>query len=127
MKFRLKIKGKEYDVEISETDGGTKIRVGGKEFIFGKEIGQKERISVAKTFFPKRDFSKKEIKAPITGVISKIFIKKGGFIKTRQKLLLLSAMKMENEIISDFEGRVKEVFVKKDQKVKKGEILIVLE
>jgi len=124
MKLKLKIKGKEYEIEILETgENQIKIKVGEKEFFFG----EKEEISIAKTVLPKRDFSKKEIISPIAGTISEIFVKEGDFVKRDQKALLISAMKMENEIVSDFEGRVKEVLVKKNQEVKEGDILVILQ
>jgi len=127
MKFKLKIKGKECEVEIlEEGEDKVKIKVGEKEFIFGKEE-EKKGISIIQTSIPKRDFSKKEIKAPIAGVISEIFVKEGDFVKREQKILFLSTMKMENEIISDFDGKVKKILVKKNQEVKEGETLIILE
>jgi len=126
MKLKLKIKGKECEVEIlEEGEDKVKIRIGEKEFIFGKE--EKKGIFLIQTSIPKRDFSKKEIKTPIAGVISEIFVKEGDFVKREQKILFLSTMKMENEIISDFDGKVKEILVKKNQEVKEGETLIVLE
>ena len=125
MKLKLKIKGKEYQVEILEEGNGVKIKIGNKEFFFGEK--EKEEIAVAQVSFPKRNFSKKEIKAPIAGIISEILVKEGDFIKREQKVLLLSSMKMENEIVSDFEGRIKEILVKKNQEVKEGDTLIILE
>jgi biotin carboxyl carrier protein len=126
MKFKLKIKGKECEVEVlEEGEDKVKIKVREKEFIFGKE--EKKGISLIQTSIPKRDFSKKEIKAPIAGVISEIFVKEGDFVKREQKVFFLSTMKMENEIISDFDGKVKEVLVKKNQEVKEGETLIILD
>ncbi len=127
MKLKLKIKGKEREVEIlEEGEDKVKIKVGEKEFIFGKEK-EKKGISLIQTSIPRRDFSKKEIKAPIAGVISEIFVKEGDFVKREQKILSLSTMKMENEIVSDFDGKVKKFLVKKNQEVKEGETLIVLE
>jgi len=126
MKFKLKIKGKECEVEVlEEGEDKVKIKVREKEFIFGKE--EKKGISLIQTSIPKRDFSKKEIKAPIAGVISEIFVKEGDFVKREQKVFFLSTMKMENEIISDFDGKVKEVLVKKNQEVKERETLIILD
>jgi len=125
-KLKLKINNKEYDVEIlRESVNKIKIKVNDKDFVFGKE--EKEKISVAKSSIPKRDFSKKEIKAPIAGEVSEIFIKVGDFIKKNQKLLLLSAMKMENEIISSSEGKVKKILITKNQKVSSNYILVVLD
>jgi len=125
--MKIKIRDKVYDVEISELEEGkVKIIVDEKEFIFGAPHQIFGGGSIAKTSLPKRDFSKKEIKAPIAGIISEIFVKEGDFIKNGQKILFLSAMKMENEIVSDFEGKVKEILVKKNQTVKEGETLIIL-
>jgi len=124
--MKIKIKEKVYDIEISETgEGKVKIMVNGKEFIFGEE--EKEKISVAQTTLPKRDFSKKEIRAPVAGTVSKIFVKEGEFTKKNQKILILSAMKMENEIISENDSRVKEIRVKENQQVYADDILLVLE
>lgn len=126
MKLKFKIKGKEYEVEIlEEGEDRLKIKVGGKEFSFGKE--EKEKIAVAKTTFPKRNFSKKEIRALVAGIVSKIFVKEGEFIKKDQKVLILSAMKLENEIISESDGRIKEIKVKENQSVNTDDILLILE
>ena len=123
--MKIKIKDKVYDVEISELgDGKVKITVNGKEFFFGES---RAGISLVQTSIPKRDFSKKEIKSPIAGVISKILVKEGDFVKKEQKTIFLSTMKMENEIISDFNGKAKKILVKKNQEVKEGETLIILE
>ncbi|PIS39361.1 MAG: hypothetical protein COT33_02375 [Candidatus Nealsonbacteria bacterium CG08_land_8_20_14_0_20_38_20] len=123
--MKIKIREKVYDVKISELgDGRIKIMVDGKEFIFGEKV--EEKILVAQVSLPKKDFSKKEIKAPIAGRISEIFVEEGEFVKKDQKLLLLSSMKMENEIIADFEGKVKEILIKKDQEAVAGQTLITL-
>jgi len=125
--MKVKIRDKVYDVEISELEEGkAKIIVDEKEFIFGEKNKEKGKIAIAKTSIPKRDFSKKEILAPIDGIISEIFVKEGDFVKKNQKLLFLSSMKMENELVSEFEGKIKEILVKKSQKVKKDEVLIRL-
>jgi len=125
MKLKLKLNGKIYDIEVLQKNNkAVKVKVGDKEFTFQEK---EEDIRIAKASFPKRNFSKKEIVAPITGEIAEIFIKKGDFIKKEKKIILLSAMKMENEIISDFEGKVKKILISKNQKVNKGDILVMLE
>ena len=128
MKLKLEIKGKTYDIELTEFDEKVKIEVNKKEFVFNqKEISKEKRIKVAKSYLPqKRDFKEKEIKSPIAGIISEIFIKENQPVKKNQKLLVLSAMKMENEVVSDFDGKIKEIFVKKNQKVKKDQILLII-
>lgn len=129
MDFTLNINGKEYQIEI-EPNGkkSVEIKVEGEKFVFHEKGGkQKKEVSIAKTNIPKRNFSQKKIKSPIAGNISKIFVQKGQLINKGDKILLLSAMKMENEIVSDFKGKVKKIFVSQDQMVKEGDVLTVLE
>lgn len=125
MRFSLNVGGKKYNVEISDLAGdGTKITINEKDFFFDK--GKEKQIPIAQTVLPKRDFSKKEIFAPVSGVVSEVFIKEGNFVKVGQKVLILSAMKMENEIISECEGRVEKILIEKGKEVKTGEKLVVL-
>jgi len=64
--------------------------------------------------------------APITGVIMGIRKKVGDRVKAGDTLLILEAMKMENEIITPGPGVVEETKVKEGQKVKTGAPLIVI-
>ncbi|CUT01722.1 acetyl-CoA carboxylase biotin carboxyl carrier protein subunit [Candidatus Chrysopegis kryptomonas] len=70
--------------------------------------------------------SKKDkiLKSPMPGLITKIFVKPGTKIKIGDKLLILEAMKMENEIRSDVEGTVEEVFVNEGAAVEKDASLL---
>jgi len=122
MRFNIQFRGKEYKVEIREEEKEVKIKIGDKEFSFEREKRQSKGFS-----FEKRDFSKKEILAPISGIISEIFIKEGEVVEKGQKVLTLSAMKMENEIISEWRGMVKKIYVKKGDAVKKDDKLVLLE
>ncbi len=68
--------------------------------------------------------NKKHITAFIPGTIRGIFVKIGDKVQVGQKLLILEAMKMENEIISPVEGTVKKLNVAVDDKVGKDQLLI---
>ena len=128
MKLNLNIGNKKYDIELNKTNGGSiNIKVDGEEFLFQETKKEKKEPSLAKTSLPKRNFSEKEIKAPISGIISEIFAKEGDIIKQGEKVALLSAMKMEYEIISDFDGKIKTALIKQEQTVKEGEILFLLD
>ena len=61
------------------------------------------------------------------GVILDINVKVGDTVSIGQKLLMLEAMKMENNIDSDKEGTVKEILVSKGDSVMEGDTLIVIE
>jgi biotin carboxyl carrier protein len=127
MKLQITIDGREYSVDLRESLERITVNVNGKDFPFTKENepGVCLVSEAPQAQLPRRDFSQKEIEATIGGVISEVFVNAGDVVKAGDKLLTLSAMKMENEIVASGEGRVKEVKVKASQKVKEGDVLIV--
>ena len=66
------------------------------------------------------------IKSPLPGIILDIFVKEGDRVKQGQHILMLEAMKMENNIDADKEGIVKEIRVKHNDSVMEGDVLIVI-
>ena len=69
----------------------------------------------------------KEITAFIPGTIKDIFIKQNSNVKEGDKLLILEAMKMENEVLSPMSGKIKKIWVKMGERVTKEQLLIELE
>lgn len=67
------------------------------------------------------------VTAPMPGKILKILVKEGEQVKTGQGLLILEAMKMENEIPAPKDGVVKKILVKEGDTVNTGDPLIEIE
>lgn len=67
------------------------------------------------------------IKAPMPGLIVDVMVKEGQEIFEGTPLLVLSAMKMENIIVSQGEGVIKSIKVEKDAAVDKGQLVIEME
>jgi pyruvate carboxylase subunit B len=70
---------------------------------------------------------RKEIVAPMPALVVRLEVETGQNVKGGQGLLVLEAMKMENEIKAHHDGRVKEILVRPGKIVEKGELLILLE
>ncbi|MFD2588726.1 biotin/lipoyl-containing protein [Croceitalea marina] len=68
-----------------------------------------------------------EIKAPMPGLILDILVEVGQEITEGTPLLVLSAMKMENIILSQGDGVLKSIEVAKDDAVEKGQLIIEME
>ena len=66
------------------------------------------------------------IKSPLPGIILDIFVNVGDSVKQGQHVIMLEAMKMENNIDADREGVVKEICVKHNDSVMEGDILVVI-
>ncbi len=70
---------------------------------------------------------KKELKAPMPGLILNIPIKKGDFVKQGETLLVLEAMKMENNLKAENDVTIKDIQVQNGNSVEKNEVLIIFE
>jgi len=68
-----------------------------------------------------------QVLAPMPGKVVKILVKPGDEVKARQGLIVVEAMKMENELRSPKDGRVSEVLVAEGASVEAGRPLVVVE
>ena len=142
--FKFTINGNEYDAEIIGIEENiAEVSVNGVSYTV--EIDRKMQTvktpklvrtmavpstdshpSVSKTASPSAPKGTGSIKSPLPGVILEIFVREGDTVKIGQKLLMLEAMKMENNINADKEGRVASIKVGKGDSVMEGDILIVI-
>ncbi len=67
-----------------------------------------------------------EVKAPVSGLITKIFVAPNVTVNRGQKLLSLNAMKMENEVQSPVDGKILEIRVSENKEVNKNDTLVVI-
>lgn len=63
---------------------------------------------------------------PMPGKVVDIKVKKGDAVSTGSPLLVLEAMKMQNEIVSHMEGTVREVRVSQGDFVESGDVLVII-
>ncbi len=64
--------------------------------------------------------------APIPGLITKINIREGDTIEKGDSLIILEAMKMENEIKADSQGTIKKLLIKEGSPVEKDQALLII-
>lgn len=79
---------------------------------------------IAKSIHSKRAVN---LTAPMPGLVLKIKKQIGDAVEVGEPILLLEAMKMENEIRSTSHGVVKEIKVKEGDSIEKGGILLIIE
>ena len=66
------------------------------------------------------------VKSPLPGVILSVDCKVGDTVKRGQKILVLEAMKMENEIVAPQDGTVASINVNKGDTVEAGQTIVTL-
>jgi biotin carboxyl carrier protein len=125
-KFKVWVDGKEYYVEVEgveEEKTTEKITI--NESIQEKRAGVKDKeeqvnsASLATTG--------KCIKAPMPGAVVKINCRQGEMVRKGDVLIILEAMKMENEIHSPIDGFIKEICVKEGMTVSSEEVMAIFE
>lgn len=127
MKFEIRIKNKKYQIEMFELKKDKiKIRVNQKEFVFEDREEKEARAGGRNRGFFKKQQRAKDIKIPIGGVLSKIFVEENDTIKKNQKLAVISAMKMENEVLSPITGKIEKIKAKEGDRVFEGDDFIII-
>ena len=62
----------------------------------------------------------KKIGSPLPGVIIEVCVKEGEAVKRGQKIAVIEAMKMENDILAECDGTISAIYVKKSDSVLEG-------
>lgn len=139
--YRYKINGNLYKVTVGDIeDNNVRVEVNGTPYTVELEKQNKPKIKpVVRTASTTPAAppaavtrqasvgSKSGIKSPLPGVILEIKVKEGDTVKRGQTLLVLEAMKMENDIKADRDGKVTAIKVSKGESILEGTDLIIIE
>ena len=142
--FAFKINGAEYKCAVEEIEAGkTKVTVNGKVY----EVETEAPKAAPKVEAPKPAPAPKpaaaaarkaeakpaaapaaglQVKSPLPGSVIKVLVAEGQAVKKGDTLLTLESMKMENAIMAEQDGTVKQIAVTPGQNVMQDDLLIVL-
>ena len=137
-KFKFTITGNQYDVEIKKIEdnivnievNGTKYKVEVNREIPVKKTPQlirKPVINNGGATIVKQAESIFKVKAPLPGNIIKVNVNTGDKVSKDQTVLVMEAMKMENEIKAEKDGIVKSIKVNQGDSVLQEDVLIEIE
>lgn len=132
-KFNVTVNGKSYEVEVEEVNGSAAapvVSAAAPVAPAAPVAAPKAAPAPAPTAAPKAaapvSAGATTITAPMSGTIFKNLVKPGDAVKNGQVVLVLEAMKMENEIFAPCDGTVSEVRVSEGAAVQPGDVLIVI-
>jgi biotin carboxyl carrier protein len=122
--FSILLDGQSFEINVTPSpDGKLKLQIGSQEFIAevidprawsGRRHGAVEAQG------------RQQIVAPMPGKIVRLLVKAGDHVEAGQGLLVVEAMKMQNEIRSPKNGTVERVLAKEGQPVNAGDVLCVV-
>ncbi|MBQ2541253.1 MAG: biotin/lipoyl-binding protein [Paludibacteraceae bacterium] len=147
--FTFKINGAEYKCAVEEIEAGkTNVTVNGKVYTVETEAPKAApkpaapapkaaapaQKPAAAAPAPKAEAPKAaapaaggvQVKSPLPGSVIKVLVSEGQAVKKGDTLLTLESMKMENAIMAEQDGTVKQIAVSAGQNVMQDDLLIVL-
>lgn len=151
--IKLEIKGKEYIVKIKEFGSKEAIlEVNGNKYTVGlKDLGKELNIGsvrevvtplatsqpatstsapVKKTSTPPTGGSPSgsaEVLSPLPGLILNVLVGVGDTVKNGQNIMIMEAMKMENDVQATKDGVIKTINVKNGDNISEGDVLATIE
>lgn len=136
--YKFKINGKDYAVKIGEADGkNLTVNVNGADYQVELEnapvaaqntasVSPAPAAAAAPAAAPKAAGAGVTIKSPLPGIIISIDVKEGQAVKRGQKLAVIEAMKMENDILSEADGTVTAIHAHKGDSVLEGADIVTI-
>lgn len=138
--YKFKINGKEYAVTIGDAEGKMlNVTVNGAayEVELEKEVAapapaaapaapQQAAPALAPAAAPPPAGAGKLIQSPLPGIIISIDVKEGQAVKRGQKVAVIEAMKMENDILADCDGTVTAIHAHKGDSVLEGADIVTI-
>ncbi|MCQ2515967.1 MAG: biotin/lipoyl-binding protein [Saccharofermentans sp.] len=121
-KYRITLNGKSYEMDVELMDGSTPVTPVAKAapaLVQAPAAAPKASTPVAATAG--------STVAPMPGTILKVSVNVGDAVKAGDSIVVLEAMKMENDITAPKDGVVKTIAVAKGQTVAKGDVLFEVE
>lgn len=150
--YVLTINGKEYRAEVGEISAEqARIIVNGREFQVGlQQLGLSRLMPAATPAAEARPASplatpaagiaplpaaptaaaataaeaSSVVKAPLPGLIVDVKVREGEKVKAGQNIIVMEAMKMENQIQATSDGTIKKIFIKKGDNVAEGHAMV---
>lgn len=133
-KFLINVNGNSYEVEVDEiTDGSAPA----SRPVAPVTTPQAAPVKVAPSKAPAKASApapevvvsggQEVIDSPMPGNIWKILVAEGDVVKAGQTILILEAMKMENELVSPKDGKVLKIMTSEGTSVNTGDKLVIIE
>jgi glutaconyl-CoA/methylmalonyl-CoA decarboxylase subunit gamma len=118
----LEVNGTSYSVEIKQMAAQK-----AKTPILVRSTPSNVPVDNPKTSKPTDPVGAGKVLSPLPGVVLSINVNVGDKVKNGDVLLIMEAMKMENEIRTDISGTIKLIQVKPNDTVLEGDVLVVIE
>ena len=112
--YKVKVNGKSYRVELESIEQVSSEAP--------KEAKKEEKKATAPVVAGEGN----KVESPIQGTVVNIKVKPGDSVKKGTPLVVVEAMKLENDVVSPFDGTVSEILVKKGDSITAKQVIAVV-
>ncbi|EOD01126.1 biotin/lipoyl-containing protein [Caldisalinibacter kiritimatiensis] len=133
-KYKITVNGKTYEVEVEELGASTTQTISSTPSVQPKVEPKPQQSAPKVKSAPKKEVQAKPVpqgaetvEAPMPGTVVDIKVSEGDTVSEGQVLVILEAMKMENEIVAPRGGKVAAINASKGASVNAGDPLVSLE
>ena len=119
-KYVLELSGERIPIVVTD------VMKGGASAARGRDPGAAAAAAAKRTAKP-AEAGGEGVRAPMPGKIVDVFVEPGGKVDAGDVVIILEAMKMENELRAPKKATVKSVLVKKGDPAQGGQLLVALE
>lgn len=129
--YRITVNGNTYDVQVEEVNGNTATGTSQVTVSAPKAQAPVQNAASVRTAAPAQPASSgaqgsAKVNSPMPGNILDIKVNVGDKVSANQVVVILEAMKMENEIVTPVAGTVASINVTKGQTVASGDVLVTI-
>jgi biotin carboxyl carrier protein len=114
-----------FEIEVDNTDDEYRVLVDGRNYRIDLVDERRVRIGSAQSGMDLQ--GRQSVSVPMPGKIVAVLVAVGDSVEKGQGLVIVEAMKMENEVRSPISGEVKEIKVKPGETVEGGAVLLIVE
>jgi len=117
---RIRVDGRNTDLHIARAGRGLSVTVGPQSY----EVAVRRGGGESRAAFAEGELA---VTAPMSGVVAEVLVSEGTRVARGESLMVVVAMKMNNEIRSPLDGMVRSVHAEAGESVDQGALLVVLE
>ncbi|HZP26604.1 MAG TPA: biotin/lipoyl-containing protein [Dehalococcoidia bacterium] len=124
--FTLVVDNKPYELFAEERSGGYDLVIGFDRYLVEVEAARAGAAARLGQRAAAEAGGEVGVVSPMSGVVVEVYVSAGDSVEQGDVLLIIEAMKMNNELRAQRQGTVREVYVSKGQRVEPGTALLVL-
>jgi biotin carboxyl carrier protein len=123
--YSLIIDRRSFEVDVDVSEDEYRVLVDGRSYHIRLVDERRMRLGAIQSGIEAQ--GRQEISVPMPGKVVAVLVNEGDRVEKGQGLVIVEAMKMENEVRSPINGEIKEIRTKAGETVEAGKILLVVE